>query len=349
MMKIAKTKRQWLTIFLVCLLAVSSLMVISCSSSGSDTGPTIEASDVSFIDASTLPKAFENVSSSGISGAPPVEVELDIDMPTFPEQVMVYKLKLMDAAYADEIAQSMGFTGTSEASTIPPDSDNLGAVAFSYTEGDAWLGISYNGVVEAIYGRYPSVSGQVNILSEQECLVTAQGWLKSHHIYPDNVTRISIGPIRQVATVDTETGVISENKITTYAVAFYANIGDYESSGPAAYIEIAENGSIIGVDRQAQRLEPYGYVNLKTPEMALDILETVLTSPLPSPPETSECLVNRRSFDHLSVTDVYLRYSKCNEFVLPIYHFRGDAISAGLPGVVKEFRGRVDAVNRSES
>jgi hypothetical protein len=338
-MKKTNTIKNYLaTIVLISLLAVSTAMTSSCTTSSTNNG-------LDSIDAKTLPSAFAEISSDSSFAIVPDDIEIATEMPQAPDKMIVYKVIPLDDAYTRDIAFKLGFSDSSLIE-INPDKNGGSGQIYNAVNGDATLEVSSNGYFAARYGDSPSLDSGGVTLSEQECITKAQEWLKSHNLYPDEVSRTATGPMLQVSTHNTETGYRSENTVLTYGVSFFTRIGDYESSLPAAYVEIDTNGEIIEVDLHMQQLKELGYVNIITAEEAFNSMQSIFDSEIRNHPENSGCMINITDFSRLSITKVSIQYSKKDNYVQPIYFFYGTAYYNDSLETTEEFRGRVDAVIR---
>jgi hypothetical protein len=331
-------KKYGYIIILCCLLVLTSTANASCTTTSS-TG------SLNNIDAKTLPVAFDGTYAGGQFVIIPSSIELATKMPESPDKILVYKLNTMNDACIRNIANKLGFPNSSLIK-IEANQDSENLQIYNAVNGDAVLEVSANGYFAARYGDSPSLDSGGITLSEKECITKAQEWLKSHGLYPEEVSKIATGPILQVSTYNIETGFHSENTILTYGISFFTNIGEYQSSLPEAYVEIDTNGEIIEVDLHVQQLKELGYVDIKTAEEAFNKLENVFNNKVANSPEISGCMINFTDFSRLTITKVSIQYSKNGNYIQPIYFFQGTAYFDDGLGTTEEFRGRVDAVIR---
>jgi hypothetical protein len=325
-------------ITLCCLLILTSIVNTSCTTTSSD-------GSLNNIDVKNLPIVFNGTYAGGQFVIIPTSIELTTKMPESPDKIPVYKINTMNDAYIRNIANKLGFPNSSLIK-IEANQDSENLQIYNAVNGEAVLEVSSNGYFAARYGTSPSLDSKSLSFSEQEYITKAQEWLKSHNLYPEDVIRIATGPILQVSTYNIETGYHSDSTILTYGISFFINIGEYQGSLPAAYIEIDANGEIIEVDLHVQQLEELGYVNIKTAEEALNNLENVFNNKVENSPEISGCMINFTDFSSLTITEVSIQYVKSDNYIQPIYFFRGIAFFDDELGTTEEFRGRVDAVIR---
>jgi hypothetical protein len=290
----------------------------------------------------SVPYVFEGVMQAGVENAPPVEVILDTELPVVPEKVPVYQVQTVDEEYAQALASRLGFNdGGSRPDNVSDPyvfSRDSGSGRF---EGDAMRLEVYQDGRISMYGPGPSIkNAPENLPSFEEATKIARDWLVSYNLYPPNVINVEKGGGLVVTKAAT-----GESIPYSTIVKFETSLGDYDVYTPGARVEIGDNGKILHVWVNIAQLKEYGFVSIKTPEAALNLLKARLASLSANPPEARETIINLRYFEQLSLTRVTLQYAYGGGYLQPIYVFEGNAYSEQDPNL-DAFRGKVDAVAR---
>jgi hypothetical protein len=275
---------------------------------------------------SGLPFVFGNVAQPGVENAPPVEVILEITLPTGPTQLEIYRIikPTVDDKYADDLAERLGFQDP-----VPLVGTNRSV--YSYKNAEETLEINLDGSI-SMY-RKPDMVIPGSLPSEQESINIARDWLKTHNLYPGNVSGVKTAPYH-----------IIDGKPQGVGVVFTVNIKDYILHGLGAYVVVGEKGAILRASLNNPTLEKYSVYNLKPSSAASNILKNYLASSSASPPEAKECRANLRDFARLVVKEISIEYCISEGYMLPVYAFGGDAYFNS--GDIEEFVGLVDAVAR---
>ena len=295
-----------------------------------------------------VPYVFEGIMQPGVENAPPVEVILEAELPAVPEKLPVYKIESIDDKYISSLARRLGFNhqpgrpdDTNGPYTYIQDKDYQPGTKLP--DGTQWMEVYKNGNINIFTEGARKISGTpVTLPSFEEAKQIAADWLNSRDLYPANVTGVKKGGGLVI------TGASGESMPYSLIVIFQTGVAGYGISTPAASIEIGENGVIIGAYINVTRLKEYETVSIKSPEAALDILKTRLSSPLADPPEARESVINLRSFERLNITRVTLQYATGGGYLQPIYVFEGGAFSS-LSSEPETFKGKVDAVLRHKA
>lgn len=292
----------------------------------------------------TLPYVFEGVVQTGVEGAPPVEVVLDTELPTVPDKIPVYRVKLVDEQYISDLAKRMGFDNEPgrrddgsrgyvkgwdyvPMTAAPPDSERLE--------------IYQDGSIRIWLGRVNLQETPKNMPSFEVAVKIARDWLISRDLYPADVNRVEKGGGLVVTSAQSGTSTVY-SQVVKFKGALPMDIDMYP---PSATVTIGDNGRILEAYISMTQLEEYGAVSLKTPESALEILKSRLASPLAEPPEARESIITMRNFGRLSIISVTLQYTKTGGYMQPIYIFTGIAYST-TGTRLDNFVGKVDAVAR---
>lgn len=120
----------------------------------------------------------------------PSKLIIDVELPSAPETMKVYRIVSpeIDYAKASEIAKRFGLTGETKQTTH----GDLTRYYFANTIGDGW---------EALYvmcdGRIDYYNGDARIdkpviPDREECIQIAREWLKKLSLYPNNVLRVEV-------------------------------------------------------------------------------------------------------------------------------------------------------------
>jgi len=279
----------------------------------------------------TLPPVFEGIMQPGVQGAPPVEVVLDAGLPITPAEMTVYKVINPDVTdkYASDLAQKLGFSGTS----VPLSQGDKREV-YTYINGTSTLEIHLDGSLAIYYTGNLDIPQ--DLPSPQESITIAQDWLFSHNLLdPNSVTAVKVAPYRTI-----------DGKALATGVEFTIDLDGYDNmSGLGAYVVVADGGKVIEARINTPTIEKYIDVTLKTPDKALEILKGYLSSPDAVPPEAEECVINMRSFSRLIVKNISIQYRIGGGYLQPVYVFEGEAYDQYDPAI-KAFVGMGDAVSR---
>jgi hypothetical protein len=332
------------------LVLLGSGLLTSCNKSlnqeTAETSPPVleDVKQSSQETAGTLPYIFEGVAQPGVENAPPVEVVLETELPVVPEKLPIYQVQTVDDEYITALANRLGF---SYKPSQPTDSNMphtyvQGSDYKSHTklpDGTQWIEIYNNGSIR-LFTQMSIKNAPKSLPSFDEAVKIARDWLFSYDLYPVNVTDVKKGGGLVVTNIENGT-----NTSYSLVIQFKTKLGDYDQYAPTASVEVGENGKIISAYINATQLKEYGFANIKTPESALSLLKARMASPLANPPESRESLINLRSFERLSVTQVTLEYANGGGYLQPIYVFKGNAYSDGIPNQ-DIFVGKVDAIAR---
>jgi hypothetical protein len=284
-----------------------------------------------------VPAVFGRLVHNGVANAPPVQVTLTTTLPQSPATIPIFQViqPVIDSAYADKLAKSLGFSdawplvGTTR-------------LAYSYTKGNQTLEINLSGYIrfqESIDLSAPTLP------RDEDCINAAQNWLKAHGLFPQGPNQISVSFEGSVITADKTSGSASPPTYLSKVVRFIQMVNGYPCDTLGPSVTVGDQGRIIGAEINSFRYELYGLAIMKTPQAALNMLESYLSSPLAVPPESPECLVNYRVFDRLLITDVSIQYTFDNQgYLQPIFVFSGDALSSSGSN---HFTGRVGGLERT--
>ncbi|MCL1885499.1 MAG: hypothetical protein FWF98_01855 [Dehalococcoidia bacterium] len=328
---------------------------------------------------SNYPYVFRNATQLGTSGAPPVDITIQLpsnappslETPTYVVNASTssevrsqshsgslfvsgdsyrellltlgaYKIvrPVVNDRYASQMALQLGFTG----SPLPvlPAGDKRSA--YTFINGTQTLEIGLDGSVRLSDNRFWEKPNQLP--SNQECIALATKWLHEHNLYPENVVSITASPAGWIQTIDSTTGLITDSNACGTEVAFSVAINGIAIYGGGVSMVIGENGTLLSLQTNMFTLVPAFDVPLKDSDQAFDILKEHLTSPNPPPMENLECVVNYRLLTSLVITGIELNYiyDTNNDYLLPIYLFTGDGYLENFPDEIYPFVGKVDAI-----
>jgi len=280
-----------------------------------------------------LPSVFENIVQPGVENAPSVEVVLDTTLPPAPEKVEVYEVIniFVDEEYANNTAKQLGFDG----GPLPVKTGEYRQV-FSYKSGNTVLEVNIDGYIAIRHDINLNISQEFP--PDQELIDRAQEWFSTLGLYPDIVfDYVEIAPYIEV-----------DGKTIAKMVKLRKNINGYAIAGSGVSVIIGESQEIVGLEAYIPELKVYTDVQLRTPEDALQVLKSYLSSSEGASPQTRECLVNMRAFDRLIINNITIQYKINGDYAQPVYVFEGDSINNYNPGVVEHFIGMVDAVKRDQ-
>jgi hypothetical protein len=299
-------------------------MVMSCSST--------KLKDVS----SALPEAFQNV-SGGNQANPDAVIQIEAAMPAVPLSITIYETKTIDETYALKWAKNFNLDknpwpytgGTRE--------------VYSYQDDKTTLEVYLNG---RLHWYLNNVNQNPAVLpSDAELVPIAEKWLKDNRLYTEGTTKIRTGIHESVGVcVDGQPAVWEP---VTALVEFTTGLNGCEFYSGGALVIIGEGGQVNEVTYNMPAMSTYGTAKLKTPQAALDILKTYVTTSSSNSFETRECVANYRNFQNLKITRISLQYTPISgsNYLQPIYVFEGDVYNSGNPNP-DNFRGKVDAVLR---
>lgn len=296
----------------------------------------------------TLPYAFEGLIQPGAQNAPPVEVIMGITLPQMPAEVPSYRVEPVTEEYMTNLAHKLGFNNKPSRAAdgsqinfykgwdyVPKTPMPPGAYALEiYNDGSLLMRTDIN-----------TVDVPNSLPSFEEAVTISKQWLVSHNLYPPNVTRVVEGGSPMVTGINIETKETVVKGPFLVTVKFMVSLGDVEMHRPGALVCVGENGKILRAEISSSQIKEYGAVKLKTPDSALNILKSYLSSPQADLQETKECIISMRNFELLTITSVSLQYTKTKGYLQPIYVFSGNASSQLNPNG-EAFTGKVDAVLR---
>jgi hypothetical protein len=289
-----------------------------------------------------LPYVFEGMTSLGANSSSPVDITLEVELPNAPSSLLAYKVVSpnIDDEYASSLASKLGFHGS------PYPADNDTRKVYVYTNDTMRLEITLSGRLYVYSTREIQDIAQALPL-DTECIKIAQGWLGSHSLYPNNVTNITVEPDIEISTFDTLSEDVIETKCISKKVSFITGIGDYNVYVPGAKVVIGAEGEVSEATINISQLKEYKSVDIKSPDVALNILAAYLGSPLSDSNESKECIVNLRGLDKLVINHISLQYyyTSFGDYAQPIYVFEGKAYSQSN-STGEAFVGMVDAISR---
>jgi hypothetical protein len=336
--------RTFLTILLVPALLIATLVSCSATAQTPEPVPTtnisteanVTESDLTSANIPTevnttgggLPYVFEGIIKLGVVNAPPAEVTMDIEMPAFPDGLMVYKVvrPVVDDSYAAQCALRFGFSGE----PLPSIGERM---VYTYLSGDDSLEIGLDGSVTLLRALTSNPLGTVP--TPDACINIASDFLASMDFYPGHVIAIETAPYLE-----------ADGQVLALGVMFTLGIEDFALNGVGAFVAVGQGGNILKATINALNVEPDSVIKLKSAETALAILKAFLASSSGNPPEAKECLTNWRAFDYLHITGVSLQYHYFQgDYLLPKYIFTGEA-SYKTHAATEKFRGQVDAILR---
>jgi len=287
----------------------------------------------------SLPGVFSKVIQPGVQNAPPVLVEIDTDLPEFPETMMVYKILTPDVndEYANKIAETLGFSDP-----LPLEGDKR--LVYSYENDTYILEIDMQGFIHIYTTEEVETDESDEIPTDSECIEIAENWLKSNNLYPSDISSIKTEIASEISEEDIEEIEPEDIQIEAKAVIFKTTLNNKIMNGLGTKIVVSKNGIVSDFSRSIPETEEYELVKLISSEKALGILEDYLSSSTSIPPENNNCIANMRAFEKLVINKVDLEYYLGAGYMQPVIVFEGEGIFES--GTIEEFVGLVDAVSR---
>jgi hypothetical protein len=326
----------WIVLFLVILLTAGS--ILSCVSSGQSTVPAGSSTlsqplqDVSPL----MPEMFQNVMGGGYGSADAV-VQINAPFPDIPGSMVVYQVKKVDDARAQDIARLFGL----EDHPVPLRGGER--QVYSYADDEQVLEINFDGQFR-LYQQKSNTSIPTSLPSNEECINIAREYLQARGLYPDNVARVEVGVSQTI--IEAKAGAAPGAEIPVrLSVSFFIDINGGET--PVLRVVIADGGRVVEVSCTQPQLIAYGTVQLKTPQAALQFLTDYLKDPTFPPVANHEVIANWRGEKLTVINRIAMEYAiPANTFYYqPVYVFEGDVYLAGQDNP-EHFTGRVDAIQR---
>jgi len=330
-------KTGWIVLLLL-IITLTAVSVFSCDSSGSSTAPTQSSTltqplqDVS----SSMPEMFKNVMGGGYGSAEAV-VQINAPFPDIPGTLVVYQVKKVDDARAQDIARVFGLEDH------PVLLKGGERQVYSYANDEQVLEINFDGHFR-LYQRESAAAIPASLPSNEECINIAREYLRAKGFYPDNVTRVETGVSQTIATVAAGSAPDAEMPVRL-SVSFFKEMNGCETD--AAHVVIGDGGQVVEVSSNDPELIPYGTVQLKTPQAAYGLLTDFLKDPTFPPVANHEVIANWRGDKLTVINRISLEYAIPTNtlYYQPVYVFEGEVYLAGQENP-EHFTGRVDAIQR---
>lgn len=354
-----------ITVFLS-LLVLGSIASVSCDNSSP--AATSENTSSLMLEEKSLPPVFIDINllrgkyhetlyftngySQLVFGSLPTvldtefaELSVNSSLPVVPEKLTAYKIirPVVDETYARNLSKHLGFND-------PPqfyDTDNTYRVydGDPYDDNSPVLSIYQEGTIAIYYTK--NKQQPLNLPSDQECIDIARKWLESYGLYPEGVINTTASP----DIVYIMSGRTESQYTAATSVSFIIGLDGYELFGMGAYFLIGENGKILEVHINTPEFEPYCYVKIQKPDLALNKFQDYLHNPSKFRADTPDCLI-RNINRYISVNNISLKYfgmlsqdDTQTVYAQPIYVLEGEGRNE--PELLwGHLTGMVDAVSR---
>lgn len=219
------------------------------------------------------PQTDENV-HGGIEVAGPYgvqkipEITLDITLPTYPEQVMVYKAVNANASKDDalKMTKKFGMSGPVEEDEIsyiirsdPYTLDIEKEAGYTtYTWDDRWLGVDPR-------------DRPVNLPSDEEARKIAETFLISHDLMPEGA--VYSGVTHGEGFASSAAKNISTATYKDTKVLFTDTLSNLSVSGSGTSVTVGGGGDILMVCKRWRETEPYKEFEILSPKEAIEALK----------------------------------------------------------------------------
>ncbi|MBA7649815.1 hypothetical protein ES703_57614 [subsurface metagenome] len=348
-------------------LVLGSIVPVSCDSSPSPASS--EKSSPLILEEKSLPPVFSDYDhlhgsyfrtlyfpisySHLVFGSPPsqsdsdfAELTVNASLPDIPDKLIAYKVirPVVDETYARNLSQRLGFNDPLQFNSTH---NTYQVYRGSPSDDDSpVLLIREEGSIAIHYDRRLNIY-PLSLPSNIECIDIARKWLESYDLYPQNVVSITASPY----IVAMMSGSKESQHTVATSVSFNIGLDGYELFGMGAFFFIGEKGKVLEVHINAPEFEPYSYVKVQKPELALSILQDYLNNPSKFRADTPECLI-RDIKRYVTIKSVSLKYFGMISpnhtqavHAQPIYVLEGeDKDKPELPW--ETFTAIVDAVSR---
>jgi len=198
------------------------------------------------------------------------EITLDIALPTYPEQVMVYKAVNANASKNDalEMAEKFGMSG--------PVDESRSGINYIIKDDPYTLEIEKKAgyMTYTWTGRYSGVDSRdrpENLPTDEEARKIAEMFLTSHDLMPEGAV---------YSGVTHGEGFFSDRangtSIQTYKdtrVLFADRLSNLSVSGSGISVTVGGNGDILKVIRRWRETEPYREFTILSPKEAIEALK----------------------------------------------------------------------------
>lgn len=256
------------------------------------------------------------------------------------EVFKVVKTPEVTPEYVEGIGKKLGFTGSagdSDPGTIGMvDEIERRHLQVYMDSGGMWYRVADK--------MHPVVYSQPDLPSDVDAGRIATEFLHNRDLLPEGAVFDRVTADQQITAVKGSDEVVSSYNVTLQAI-FARKINNLPVVGPGHKLKvfIGNNSEVVGLFKVWRDIEPYRDVALKTPEAAYDDLVA------------GNVMVATRAaytYGNVTIRDVYLAYwmepaDSRQEYVLPVYVFKGDATDKEIDGIVP-FTGYVLAVQDGE-